>query len=83
MKRPQYFNSDCQFLEENEYSELLGSFSVSNQNKALLRQEDTILTTSASRLMLHTPQGNTAGIVKCLTLNILTNNQVHMQVKRK
>lgn len=56
---------------------------LSNQNKALLRPEDTILTNSTSRLMLHTPQGNTAGIVKSLTLNILTNNQVQTQVKRK
>lgn len=38
---------------------------------------------SASRLMFHTPQGNTAGIVQHLTLSILTNNQVHIQIKRK
>lgn len=57
--------------------------SLSNQNKALLRHEDTILTNSASSLTLHTPQGNTAGIVKCLTLSILTNNQVHRQIKTK
>lgn len=54
--------------------------SLLNQNKALLRRDNP---DSASRLMLHTPQGNAAGTVQRLTLSILTNNQVHIQVKRK